>query len=66
MPALQHVLDLLIAGDDLPEECRDHGLNGNWRGFRDAHIAPDWILVYRITDTELQLARLGSHALVFG
>ncbi|MBT3371488.1 MAG: type II toxin-antitoxin system YafQ family toxin [Rhodospirillaceae bacterium] len=41
---------------------RDHGLTGNWRDHRECHIAPDWLLIYKITDDELRLARLGSHS----
>jgi mRNA interferase YafQ len=40
-------------------------LRGNWQGFRDLHIEPDWLLLYRIVDEELQLARTGTHADLF-
>ena len=41
---------------------RDHALTGEWIGFRDCHIEPDWILIYERTDTELRLMRTGSHS----
>ena len=49
----------------LPTACRDHGLTGNLSGFRDCHIEPDWILIYRIDGDELLLARTGTHADLF-
>lgn len=47
----------------LPERYRDHALTGNWVDFRDCHIKPDLVLIYRKPDAEtLQLVRLGSHS----
>jgi len=43
----------------------DHTLVGNWNGFRDCHIKPDLVLIYRIYETYLQLARIGTHNDVF-
>jgi len=40
-------------------------LKGDWRGYRDAHIEPDWLLIYRVADNELHLVRTGSHADLF-
>jgi mRNA interferase YafQ len=62
---LRAVLDLLVAGNPLPERNHDHDLGGNWKGYRDCHIAPDWLLIYRIEGNELILVRLGSHSEVF-
>lgn len=56
---------LLCEGEPLPPRHRDHPLKGEWRGFRDAHIEPDWLLLYRVEGDELQLARTGSHADLF-
>jgi len=63
---LTAVLDSLINEEPLPDRCRDHPLKGEWQGFRDAHIAPDWLLIYAVQDDELLLARTGSHADIFG
>lgn len=63
---LQAVIVTLVAEKTLAERYRDHGLVGNWRGFRECHIQPDWLLIYRVEDNELQLARTGSHAELFG
>jgi len=43
----------------------DHPLSGNWNGFRDCHIKPDLVLIYRTYENTLQLARIGSHSDVF-
>ena len=63
---LTAVLDSLIDETPLPDRCHDHQLKGDWQGFRDAHIAPDWLLIYAVLGGELHLARTGSHADVFG
>jgi mRNA interferase YafQ len=49
----------------LDAKCVDHALVGNWHGFRDCHIKPDLVLIYRIHETYLQLARIGTHNDVF-
>jgi mRNA interferase YafQ len=41
-------------------------LKGDWVGYRDLHIEPDWLLLYRVNETELMLARTGSHSDLFG
>jgi mRNA interferase YafQ len=43
----------------------DHPLSGNWNGFRDCHIKPDLVLIYRTYENTLQLARIGSHNDIF-
>ncbi len=62
---LKVVVDLLIAGETLPARFVDHSLTGNWSGWRDCHIEPDWILIYKITPDTLTLGRTGSHADLF-
>lgn len=62
---LRTILALLVAGSPLPDRYKDHPLKGDWSGFRDAHIEPDWLLIYRIQGEELQLARTGTHADLF-
>ncbi|WP_459253784.1 type II toxin-antitoxin system YafQ family toxin [Paracoccus jiaweipingae] len=65
MTKLRTVLTLLANEISLPPEYRDHSLRGDWIGFRDLHIEPDWLLLYRIADDEVQLARTGSHSDLF-
>ncbi len=62
---LRDLLGLLIAGHELPAAYKDHPLKGDWKAFRDAHIEPDWLLIYRVVGDELQLARTGSHSDLF-
>ena len=58
---------MLAAGKKLPSKFRDHNLSGRWAGFRECHIEPDWLLIYRLDDTSviLVLARTGSHSDLF-
>ncbi|WP_026106225.1 type II toxin-antitoxin system YafQ family toxin [Vreelandella jeotgali] len=65
MGKLRTLLSLLIEERPLPDHYQDHSLRGNWAGYRDAHIEPDWLLLYRVVDDQLQLARTGSHADLF-
>ena len=66
MAKLRAVLLLLIEGRALSVSYQDHPLRGDWKGYRDVHIEPDWVLIYRTAGNELRLARTGSHADVFG
>ena len=60
---LPQVLGLLSADAPLPERNRDHPLAGEWKDYRDCHVKPDLVLIYRKPDGEvLQLVRLGSHS----
>jgi mRNA interferase YafQ len=59
------VVQILLTGSDLPLKHRDHPLKGVWKGRRDCHIEPDWILIYRITKDELRLERTGTHSDLF-
>jgi len=60
---LQEALDLLAADEPLPPRYVDHQLVGEWKDFRDCHIRPDLILIYRKTGSDvLELTRLGSHS----
>jgi mRNA interferase YafQ len=57
------VLTLLVADAPLPARLHDHPLSGEWKDFRDLHIKPDLILIYRKQDADiLELVRLGSHS----
>jgi len=65
MTKLRTVLTLLIEQKPLPRQYLDHPLKGNWKGYRDLHIEPDWLLIYRVVEGELRLARTGTHTDVF-
>jgi len=63
---LKAVLLPLISDETLDIRYRDHDLSGNWAGYRECHIKPDLLLIYRKMDGDiLKLARLGSHSELF-
>jgi mRNA interferase YafQ len=64
---LKDVITKLANGEELPERNRDHALIGNYKGCRECHIKPDWLLIYQITDEELilYLTRTGTHSDLF-
>lgn len=64
---LFEVVQRLASGETLEERYRDHDLTGNYKGCRECHIEPDWLLVYEILDDVivLLLYRLGSHSELF-
>ena len=64
---LLDIIDMLRNGKKLPERNRDHALAGEYRGMRECHIAPDWLLIYRIDAGSLilVLSRTGSHSELF-
>jgi len=59
------VIDTLAAEEPLPERYRGHVLIGNYAGYRECHISPDWLLIYQTSATELILMRTGSHSELF-
>ena len=61
---LDDVVNKLQNGEELPEKNHDHALSGEWKGYRECHILPDWLLVYKISDEQLvlSLTRTGSHS----
>ena len=65
---LEQVVEQLAMGQPLPDKNRDHNLSGDWIGYRECHILPDWILIYRIDCgvLVLTLSRTGSHSDLFG
>lgn len=64
---LQEVVDALAQEQKLDDKYRDHELSGSYRGFRECHIEPDWLLIYRIDQNtiELFLFRTGTHSDLF-
>ncbi len=64
---LDEVVTKLASGDTLPEKNKDHNLTGKYSGFRECHIQPDWLLIYRVEETEiiLFLSRTGTHSDLF-
>jgi mRNA interferase YafQ len=62
---LKKLIELLLAGQPLPSQYKDHPLKLNWAGYRDAHVEPDWVLIYFATDESLYLERTGTHEELF-
>ena len=64
---LNDVLNLLVNGKILPIKYKDHNLSGNFKGCRECHITPDWLLIYEIAENELilYLTRTGTHSDLF-
>ena len=65
---LQAVVAKLQNGEELPPANRDHALTGPWANHRECHVAPNWLLIYRIFETVLvlELTRTGTHSDLFG
>ncbi len=62
---LQHIVDRLAKGEKLEHRHRDHPLVGSYNDCRECHIEPDWLLIYRVSETEVILVRTGTHADLF-
>lgn len=64
---LQSVIDTLSYGKPLAEKYKDHSLTGNYKGCRECHITPDWLLIYEISGDKLflYLTRTGTHSDLF-
>lgn len=64
---LQQVVALLAEGKELPQKYKDHSLTGDYVGYRECHITPDWLLVYKVAEELLILAltRTGTHSDLF-
>lgn len=63
---LRRLLQSLVEQEPLAARHRDHPLRGIWKGHREAHIEPDWLVIYRVKGSELHLVRTGTHSDLFG
>ncbi len=63
---LKKVLQALVRGEKLAPKYRDHVLVGQYKGTRECHIEPDWLLIYELAESEIVLIRTGSHSDLFG
>ena len=59
------VVQMLCNAQPLPERFQDHPLSGNYTGYRDCHIRPDLVLIYKSNEDSIILVRIGSHSEVF-
>jgi len=62
---VKDIIALLLSGESLPARNRAHALTGNWSGWRDCHLEPDRVLIYKILSDELILGRTGTHSDLF-
>ena len=64
---LKEIITLLAEDKALPDKSKDHALTGNFKGFRECHIKPDWLLIYQKVEEKLilVLTRTGSHSDLF-
>jgi len=62
---LHAVIETLRTRRPLEPRHKDHPLRGERKGWRDCHIEPDWLLIYRTDNVRLELGRTGSHADLF-
>ena len=65
MSKLNTLIYLLRDQENLPNDYKDHALKGIWIGSREAHIGPDWLLIYRWKGEVLELVRTGTHSDLF-
>ena len=62
---LKRILEALVQGEPLAAKYQDHVLVGQYKGTRECHIEPDWLLIYELGEAEIVLIRTGSHSDLF-
>ena len=62
---LKNIITLLIEKKTLPAKNLNHKLKGNFKGFWECHVKPDWLLIYKKTATQIIFVRSGSHSDLF-
>ena len=62
---LKSIMDTLIDAEDIDEQYLTHKLVGDWKGYWECHIKPNWLLIYKQTPTQINFARLGTHQQLF-
>ena len=65
MSKLRELIMLLAEGRPLPHQYKDHPLAGDWKDYRDCHLEPAWLLIYKIDKDDVYLVRTGTHADLF-
>ena len=63
---LKEILTSLVEGHKLAHKYKDHPLRGNFVDYRECHIEPDWLLIYKFSPSEIRFVRTGSHSDIFG
>ena len=62
---LDDVMKILVKEEPLPAKNRDHPLQGDYKGYRECHIEPDWLLIYKVEDDGIYFVRTGTHSDLF-
>lgn len=66
---IDDIVEQLQCEQPLHPKHKDHNLTGNWHGYRECHITPDWLLIYKVIKDDcvqlLRLSRTGSHSDLF-
>lgn len=62
---LEDIIHILQKSEKIPHKFKDHALVGNYKGFRELHIEPDWLLIYRIEGDDLILEATGTYSDLF-
>lgn len=65
MEKLYAIAERLALDEPLDPRCRPHLLSGDWAGYWELHIEPDWLMIYEISETALYLVRTGTHSDLF-
>jgi len=61
----KEIIKKIEEGEKLETKYRDHVLAGQYKGTRECHVEPDWLLIYELTKSELVLVRTGTHSDLF-
>ena len=62
---LRAALRLLLGGESMPAKFKDHPLSGEFSGFRECHLEPDWLIIYKLEDRAVYFVRTGTHSDLF-
>ncbi len=62
---IKRILKTLVNEERLDAKFKDHKLIGNYKGRRECHIEPDWLLIYKVIDSEIIFERTGTHSDLF-
>ncbi|MCD6535284.1 MAG: type II toxin-antitoxin system YafQ family toxin [Deltaproteobacteria bacterium] len=62
---LEFIIDELCREGEAPKNCRPHNLSGDWVGYKECHIEPDWLLIYTVNEETVIFYRTGTHSDLF-
>ena len=62
---ITHIMEEICKNGDAPKEYNPHNLSGNWKGYRECHIEPDWLQIYKVEEDSVIFQRTGTHSDLF-